>query len=294
MKQTLFLILVTFLAGCASIPPSGVTGLQYGQLKSVNPKEIIFIHGMFLTAKGWNQWEDRFSEAGYKVSSPAWPLHEGSVDEQRQASKQDALGKLEFTQVLDYYRKLLKSKSVKPILIGHSMGGLISQILLSEGLAQVAIAIDSAPPNGMIVLKWSFIKSNWGVASPFANNEEPINLDVDQFSYAFLNAQDPSTRQKIYDEYYVPESRQVGKGPTLEAGEINPIGSRGPLLIIAGGEDHIIPAKLNLKNFKMYEKSPSYTEFRLFEGRDHWTLAGPGWEKVADQVDRWIKDRFAQ
>lgn len=228
------------------------------------------------------------------MSAPAWPLHEGAVTEMRQESKQADLEKLEFIEVLDHYRKILKSKTVKPIVVGHSMGGLIAQILLSEGFAQAAEAIDSAPPNGMTVLKWSFIKSNWGVVSPFASKEEPINLDVDQFSYAFLNAQDPATTRKIYDEFYVPESRQLGKGPTSDAGEINPNVSRGPLLIFAGGEDHIIPAKLNLKNFNMYGKSPAHTEFKFFQERDHWTVAAPGWEKVADQVDRWIKDRYAQ
>jgi len=298
MKPTLLVglllgLLLPTLPACSSVPQTEKSGEQYAQIAGNNPREIVFVHGMFVTPACWENWETRFKNAGYQVSAPAWPLHEGSIADLRKPERMATLGKLELTQVLDYYRALLKAKPVKPILIGHSMGGLIVQILLAEGLAQAAVAVDSAPPNGVIWLNWSFIKSNWGAINPFANSEQPIELDVDQFSYAFLNQEDPSARQKIYDEFYVPESRRIGKAPTTDAAKINVTRARGPLLIVAGGGDHIIPAKLNYKNFEFYSESPAYTEFKLFEGRDHWTLGASGWQDVAASIDQWLSARFA-
>ena len=297
MKLSLLRLVAGILLGasaCSSLPMTEKSGEKFAQLKSANPKEIVFIHGMFVTPKCWAPWEERFKKAGYRVSAPAWPLHEASVKDQRSPAHLEALGKLEFAAVLDYYRKILKAKTVKPILIGHSMGGLFAQILLSEGLGQAAVAIDSAPPNGLIVINQAFFKSNWGVIDPFASKDRPIELNLEAFSFAFLNQQDPANRQALYDTYYVPESRRVGKGPTLAVAEIDAAHARGPLLILAGKEDHIIPAELSYKNFKLYSAANAFTEFKDFEGRDHWTLAGPGWQTVADEVSRWLAGRFSQ
>ena len=282
------------LSACSSVPNTDKSGLQHARISSSNPHEIVFIHGMFVTPKCWNQWQERFKGYGYQVSAPAWPLHEASIAELRQPARLEALGKLELSHVLDHYRAILKSKSSPPILIGHSMGGLIAQILVAEGLAQAAIAIDSAPPNGVIALSWSFLRSNWAAINPFVRNDKAIELDFDSFSYAFLNAQDPSSREKTYQEFYVPESRLIGKAPTTDTTKIDTTHPRGPLLILAGGADHIIPAKLNYKNFGIYAESPAYTEFKLFDGRDHWTLAGPGWQEVASFVDSWLTERFSR
>ncbi len=284
-----------FLASsCASAPPSAKSGDQFARASGSNPKEIIFIHGMFMTPKSWVHWEKYFQERGYKVSSPAWPLHEGTVESLRAPEKHEELGRLELAHVVEHYRELLKGKPTKPILIGHSMGGLIAQILLAEGLAQAAVGVHSAPPKGVFTLSWSFLKSNWPAVNPFASSDRPIEMDFDSFSYAFANAQSPEEKARAYNEFYVPESRRVGKGPTLDVARIDASKPRGPLLLLAGSADHIIPAKLNYKNFGMYDETPGYTEFALLEGRDHWTVGAPGWDKVVAQVDQWLKARFAE
>ena len=247
-----------------------------------------------MTPKCWADWQSYFEKKGYRVSAPAWPLHEGSVQELRQESRLSKLGQLRLAEVIDHYREILKTKEPKPILVGHSMGGLIAQILLSEGLGQAAIAIDSAAPNGKIVLQWSFLQSNWPIASPFAKAERPIELDLGSFSYSFVNAEESATQHKIYDEFYVPESRQVGKDSASDVGKIDSSRVRGPLLIVAGNADHIIPAPLNYKNFKIYRDTPSFTEFKVYEGRDHWTIGASGWEQIAADVEQWLNARFAQ
>jgi pimeloyl-ACP methyl ester carboxylesterase len=276
----------------ASLPARQVSGGAYASSSVGNPRSIVFIHGMFVTPKSWDGWVKRFQAQGYAVAAPAWPLHEGPVESLRSPEQLEKLGSLELADVVDHYRGILKSYPAKPIVIGHSMGGLVAQLLLTEGLAEAAVAIDSAPPKGVFALSASFLKSNWGAINPLADKDEPIQHSLKSFSYAFLNAQDEAARAGIYASSYVPESRRVGAGPTKKVARIDFSASRGPLLLVAGGADHIIPAKLNYKNFRKYGKTPGYTEFVLFDGRDHWTIAGPGWEQVADEVASWLGKRF--
>ena len=139
------------------------------------------------------------------------------------------------------------------------MGGLIAQLLLQENLGVAAVAIDSAPPQGLISFKFSFLRSNWKVISPFQDENEPFLPDSDAFHYAFSNCVAESEGLKIYDAFAVPESRLVGKATTTEVARIGFGKKTAPLLFVAGGEDHIVPASLNYANFERYENAPSYT-----------------------------------
>ncbi len=286
---------------------SSARGLPVQESLGVKPRvmttsrEIVFIHGMFMTPKSWDGWMRYFGDE-YTVSAPAWPMRTTSEELKLQntmaplaqnASTEDKLSDLTFKMVLDSYRKiLLPKKDNPPILIGHSMGGLIAQILLSEGLGSAAIVIDSAPPRGVFVASLSFLKANWGSINPFANSDKAMDLSQKKFTYAFTNTESEEVQQDAYENFYVPESRRVGRGPLTKAAHIEYKNLRGPLLIVAGGTDHIVPAKLNYATFKRYQlksAEQNYTEFRLLEGRDHWTIAGPGWEDVALSLKTWLQ-----
>lgn len=243
---------------------------------------------MFMTPASFENWAKHFEKKGYKTIVPAWPGHDAPVEVQRKNHPDKERAKLTLEAVVNHYRKIVKELPEKPILIGHSMGGLVAQLLLSEDLAMAAIGVDSAPPNGVISLKWSFLKSNWGAISLFADIEEPISLSVEQFHYAFGNTLSESEIKAVYEKHYVPESRRVGKGPTTDIAKIEFKKKRSPLLLIAGGEDHIIPSSLNRSNFEKYEDSPSITTFNVFPGRDHYICGEKGWEEVADFVGAWI------
>lgn len=285
----LYLLIVTSFLGCAMIPESA----QINSVKNSKPigkPLVVFIHGMFMTSDSWKNWMLYFQNEKYNVVAPAWPLHDASVAELRDPARLSKLAKLSLDEVLEYYREYIKKLPQKPILIGHSMGGLLAQKLASEGLASAVIAIDSAPPNGMLTLRWSFFRSNWGIISPFESLDEPITLDLEQFSYSFTNAENELDQKKAYETYYVPESRRLGRGATEAPGEIDPLNLKVPLLLIAGGNDHTIPAFLTYRNYNFYKDISTTVAFKLFDERDHFTILAPGWESVALYSINWLKE----
>lgn len=277
------------LAACTSVLPNEDRIAPKVSAVKVDAKEVMFIHGMFVTPSSWDQWRPMFEKAGYTVTAPAWPLHDIPIVRTKDAVHLTELGQLGLEEVLNHYRAILKAKPVKPILVGHSMGGLIAQKLLQEGLAQSAVAIDSVAPNGMLFVSWSFIKGQWPILTPFADGAKPVAMTREQFGYAFAPQQSEAVASAAYATQIVPESRKVAKDTLTASGEIDLTKARGPLLIIAGEKDNLIPAAMSYKNFGLYRNTPGLTEFKMFEGRDHWLIAGSGWEEVAGATLNWIK-----
>ena len=248
---------------------------------------VVFVHGMFMTPGCWADWQAHFEARGLSSVAPAWPHHEGTVEAQRARHPDPALGALTLADVVAHHRALLQEMD-RPVLVGHSMGGLVVQLLLQEGLGRCGVALHSAPPKGVVSLKWSFLKSNWGVISPFANADEPWLPTLEQFCYGFANGLPEAVQRKAYASQVVPESRRVGSGPTTAAAQIDFHAERPPLLLVAGGRDHMIPASLNRTNHERYAGGPSVTELEVMDDRTHLTLQQPGWEAVADHVLAWV------
>lgn len=283
-----FLFALIQLNACAT-PDHAYSGVAKERAPSIQSRTIVLIHGMFLTPTSWAKWKTDFERAGYKVYAPAWPLHDQSPEVMRRQHPDTNLGKLELKDIVEQYRAFIKSLDEKPILIGHSMGGLIVQLLLQEKLAVAGVAIDSAPPEGLISMKFSFLRSNWAVISPFNDVHDPYLPDEDAFHYAFSNCVSEEEGRKIYREFATPESRLVGQAPTTEDAAIDFTAKTAPLLFIGGEEDHIIPASLNYANFRRYKESASVTEFKMFPGRCHWIVGQDGWEEVTQYIKQWLK-----
>lgn len=173
----------------------------------------------------------------------------------------------------------------RPVLVGHSMGGLVVQ-LLQRDLAAAGVAIDSAPPMGVFSAKWSFLKANWAHITPFADLREPVAMSFGRFCYAFVNGLPPAQQREAYETYVVPESRRVPREAlTTRVDFARP---HAPLLLVAGSADNIIPASLNRSDHAKYSDRDSVTDFREFEGRTHFIIGQPGWEEVADHALDWL------
>lgn len=250
---------------------------------------IVFIHGLFVTRTCWQQWLNRFEAQGQQCLAIAWPGRDQSVASLRDAHPDPDLARLTLAKVIDHHAMILQSMPTKPVVIGHSMGGLIAQILLSRGLAAAAVAIDSAPPLGVLTTKWSFFKSNWPVLNPFRSVNQPYCMPFEAFQYAFVNGMPLTEQRAAYDQYTIPESLRVARGALNRLARINFKQPRGPLLLIAGADDHIIPAAMNRTNFRKYAPQAGITEFKEFAGRNHFLIGQQGWEEIADYSLQWLQ-----
>lgn len=254
------------------------------------PQSIIFVHGMFMGPRCWDAWVARFTAAGYRCVAPAWPVgHAEDPAELRRRHPDPAVGALTLDAVVGHFENLVRAEAEPPLLVGHSMGGLIVQLLLARGVGRAGVVIDSAPPQGVFTLSWSFLRSNWPVVSPFVSEAEPVLLSVDQFRYAFAQILPREEVARIWEDQVVPESRRVGRAALTPAAKIDFARPHAPLLLIAGEIDHIIPAALNRANFKKYRDPGSVTELKEFPGRTHFILGQSGWEEVADYTRAFLE-----
>lgn len=249
---------------------------------------IVFIHGNFVTNRCWDPWVARFQARGYTCVAPAYPLRDRPVAELKQNPRDGALGALGIREVIDHHVNVIRRLPEKPIIIGHSFGGLLTQLMMDRDLGRAGVAIDSVPPQGVLPLEWSFIRATFPVVNPLIPASRPWYMTFPQFRYAFGNDLSLEEAQAAYDAHVVPESRRLSRGGLSRAARVDFKRHRGPLLIIGGEKDHIMPAALNRRNWKRYRKGPSITEYHEFPGRAHYSvIAGKGWEEVADYAVEW-------
>ena len=248
-------------------------------------KDIIFVHGMFQNPKSWAKWVEFFSQKGYNCIAPAWPFHEGEPAELRDNPPQ-GLGDLSLNDIVTDIETLALNLD-RPIVIGHSVGGLIAQLLVNRDVAGIGVAIDSVAPNAMLDFDWGFLKNSAIIANPFKGNE-PIYTDPEMFYSSFANTLTEGEAMEAFETTATHDSRNVLRDCMGSAGHVDLDKAHPPLLLIAGEEDQIIPASLTKKNHKAYTDRSSTTDFKEFAGRSHYICNEPGWEEVAEYVYRWL------
>jgi pimeloyl-ACP methyl ester carboxylesterase len=250
--------------------------------------DVVFIHGMFMNPKCWKGWIRHFGDHGYTCHAPAWPLHEGEPADLR-ARPDPELGRLTLGRVVEALGAVVDRLPAAPVLIGHSMGGLVVQKLLNEGKGRAGVCIDSAPPKGVFSLSWSFLRSNLPTVNPLAG-DSPCHMTLERFHYTFCNTMTPEETRAAFEELVVPESRNVARSSTGADGRIDFARPHAPLLFVAGEQDHIIPAALNRRNHGAYTDAGSRRTLRVFPGRGHFICGQRGWEEVADYVEGWLRE----
>ncbi|MEO0563030.1 MAG: alpha/beta fold hydrolase [Chloroflexota bacterium] len=251
-------------------------------------KTVVFVHGLFMSCNSWQHWVTYFERQGYSAQAIAWPGRDKSVKQLLAEHPNPEVGQQTFAAMIEHHEQVIRSLDEPPIIIGHSLGGLVTQLMLNRGLGAAGIAIDSAPPKGVISTEWSFIKSAWPLVNPFNPASRPYLMPFEGFQYAFANGM-PLDEQKRAYEQVVPESIRLARGSLTADAAIDFKRQHTPLLMIAGEIDHIIPASLVRKNAKRYEASkPSVTEIHEFAGRNHALVGAKGWEEIADYSLAWI------
>ena len=257
-------------------------------------QSIVFIHGAWVTPLCWEFFTQYFEEAGYRTLAPPWPGKEAGVEDQRRAPSTTLRG-LGIQGIVDHYVALIQRMPEPPILVGHSFGGLFVQLLLDRGYGSAGVAIDSAPPRGVFAYYPTAFRSLGRVLTTWRGWDRILRMPFSDFRYAFLNMVPPEQQRAIYDRHVVPESGrlffQAALSPMVPSSpaRVNFRNqARPPLLLIAGGSDHIVPPQINRTNHRKYGGTPHPVAFKQFPGRGHWIIAQDGWEEVARYIADWI------
>ena len=255
---------------------------------------VIFIHGLWLHASSWQPWVDLFNEAGYDAMAPGWPGDAETVEAAR--ATPDAVANFGVDDVTVHYEKVITGLSAKPILVGHSFGGLIVERLVGEDLAAAGVAIDAAPIKGVLPLPISALRVAFPALRNPGNIDAAVSLTGEQFHYAFGNAITPEESAELFERWTIPSpARPLFQAATAN---FNPHSQtkvethkqeRGPLLITMGGKDHTVPEAISKSTYKKYRQSSAVTDLTEFEDRGHSLTIDHGWQEVADSVLTWLK-----
>ncbi len=256
-------------------------------------RTILFIHGLWIHSSSWQAWKDFFEQHGYETLNPGWPGDSFTVAECR--NNPNAIANRGVTEIADNYANIIASISEPPIVIGHSFGGLITQILLSRGIAAAGVAIDPAPMKGVWQLPLSALKASFPVLGNPFNLKKAISLSFDQFRYGFANAVPEAEAKDLYEHWTIPApARPLFQAATATfAGSETKVNTanttRGPLLITGGERDHIAPPVLGKASIKKYNSSV-ISDFKLFKERGHSLIVDHGWREVAEYSLAWLNN----
>ena len=268
--------------------------LQAQRANSTGLTPVVFVHGLWLLPSSWDRWAKLFEEAGFTALTPGWP--DDPEDVQEANEHPNVFAHKSIGQVADHFEEIVRVLKKKPVLIGHSFGGLLAQILAGRGLAAATVAIDPAPFRGVLPLPFSALKSAWPVLGNPANRNRAVPLTFDQFRYGFANALSEHEAQQLYDTFAVPASGKplfqaatANFNPWTEAKVDTENPDRGPLLIISGEKDHTVPWAIANASFKQQQHNRGITEIVEMPNRGHALTIDHGWREVAETALAFVK-----
>lgn len=279
------------------VSPSGIAEHELAQIERANASgstPVVFVHGLWVLPSSWANWADFFEEAGYAPLTPDWPDDPATVEEAR--ANPEALAKKTLKQIADHHAEIICALDRKPVIIGHSTGGLVAQMLAGEGLAAATVAIDPGVFRGVLPLPGSVLKGVGPFLIDPRTRGRAITLTFDQFKYGWANALDEQEAKELYDTYHVAGSgialAQMGNAnlnPRTESKVDTKNPDRGPLLIIDGEKDHTVPWAIANAAYKRQRRNPGVTEIVKIPNRGHSLTIDHGWREVAQTALDFVK-----
>jgi pimeloyl-ACP methyl ester carboxylesterase len=259
---------------------------------------VVFVHGLWLLPSSWDRWRSVFEDAGYTTLAPGWPDDPETVEEAN--AHPDVFAHKTVGQVADHFEDVIRKLTKRPAILGHSFGGLLTQILAGRGLADASVAIDPAPFRGVLPLPVSSLRAAAPVLGNPANRGRAVPLTYEQFRYAFANAVDEQEAKDLYETYAVPASgaplfqaAAANLNPWTEAKVNSTAPDRGPLLIVSGEKDHTVPWAIANASYKKQKRNDAVTEIVEMPGRGHALTIDHGWREVAQTalgfIQRFVK-----
>ena len=249
----------------------------------------VFIHGLWLLAGSWQPWTELFAQSGYAPVAVDWPDDPPTVEQAR--ADPDVLAGKTVTQIADHVSEVIAALAAKPVVVGHSFGGLFSQIAAGRGESLAAVAIDPAPYRGVLPLPISALRSAMPVLSNPANRKRAISLTFEQFRYGWANAVTEEEARDLHESFHVPAPgaplfqaafANLDPWTQVKVDTRNP--QRGPLLLVSGGADHTVPNAITKASFNKQKRNPGPTEFTEVPNRGHSLTIDSGWREVADRA----------
>jgi len=271
---------------------------QVARANDTGATPVVFVHGLWLLPSSWDRWTAVFAKAGYTPLTPGWPDDPQTVEQAN--ANPGVFAHKTVGDVADHFAEVIGSLSKQPAVIGHSFGGLLTQILAGRGLAAVSVAIDPAPFRGVLPLPVSALKSSRPVLGNPANRNRAVPLTYEQFRYAFANAVSEDEAKELYTTFAVPgsgiplfQAATANLNPWTQAKVNSRSADRGPLLIISGEKDHTVPWAIANASFKKQKRNSAVTEIVEMAGRGHSLTIDSGWGEVADTALAFVA-RFVQ
>ncbi len=255
---------------------------------------VVFIHGLWLLPSSWDRWMAVFEEAGYAPLAPGWPDDPETVEAAR--ANPDVVAGKGVVQVADHFAEAIGALDKKPAIVGHSFGGLITQILAGRGLSVASVAVDPAPFKGVLPLPVAAIRTTLPVLGNPANRGRAVTLTLEQFRYGWANTLGEEESKRLYDEFHIAAPGRpifqaafanFNPGAETKVDTKNP--ERGPLLIFTGEDDHAVPPAMSKAAFKKQSHNPGVTEHIEMPGRGHSLVIDDQWREVADKALDFVK-----
>jgi non-heme chloroperoxidase len=269
---------------------STITQYEEQQVSAANDSgrvPVVFVHGLWLLASSWDRWKDLFDAAGFAPVAPQWPDDPESVAEAN--AHPEVFAHKSVGQIADHLGEVIERLSKKPMVIGHSFGGLLTQIIAGRGLSRASVAIDPGPFRGVLPLPFSALKAASPVIANPRNRGRAVPLTLGQFRFAFANAVSESEAKELYESYAVPgsgvplfQAAFANVNPWTEAKVNRRTPDRGPLLIVDGERDNTLPLSMARAAYKLQKKNVGVTEFVMIPSRGHSLVIDSGWREVAD------------
>jgi pimeloyl-ACP methyl ester carboxylesterase len=280
---------------------TGITSHETQQVAAANASgrtPVVFVHGLWLLPSSWDRWRTVFEDAGYATVAPGWPDDPETVAEAN--AHPEVFAKKSIKDVADHFDAVIRTLTVKPAIVGHSFGGLMTQILAGRGLSAASVAIDPAPFRGVLPLPISALRSASPVLTNPLNKGRAVPLTYDQFRYAFANAVTEDEARQLYDTYAVPapgeplfQAAFANFNPWTEDKVDTKNPERGPLLILDGELDHTVPWAIANASYNRQKRNEGVTEIVKVAGRGHALTIDSGWREVADLSLTFIR-RFVE
>jgi pimeloyl-ACP methyl ester carboxylesterase len=259
-------------------------------MATIQSKTILFITGAFVDSACWNEWQTYFKGRGYATIAPPWPHKDGDAATLRSRQPDTALAAVSLPDLISYYTNIIQQLPEKPILIGHSFGGLLAEILLNKGLGAACIAIHAVAPKNVLPYELKFLRSNGKALGFFTSIHKPYLISFKKWQYAFTNGMTREQQQDAYNNYAIPESKKAIRGGLSSVAKVDFRKAHLPILILAGSNDHCIPAHLCRRVYKRYKSGnkESVTEF-VVRDRNHFVLGLPTWKEDAGFIFDWMQ-----